>query len=222
VWDQEIPTLKIRGYCSAVCCTYAIKQAMVAKEHSSESLDTAVFFIDIRTYGKDFEKFYNRAKDIGVRFVKSRINNILPGEEEGNLTIRHTEEAGKIIQEEFDIVVLSVGLDIPPESMDLAKKMGVELNQYNFVNTKTFEPVRTTKDGVYICGAFQGPKDIPETVMQASDVCCCNLGTFSSPKAYAYERERVPGGDRCHRSRSTYRCFCLPLWNKYRGGRECS
>jgi len=168
-----------KGYCSAVCCTYAIKQAMVAKEHSSEPLDTAIFFIDIRTYGKDFEKFYNRSKDIGVRFVKSRINNILPGEGEGNLTIRYTDEAGKIIQEEFDIVVLSVGLDIPPESMDLAQKMGVELNQYNFVSTKTFEPVRTTKEGIFVCGAFQGPKDIPETIMQASASAAATSGLLA-------------------------------------------
>ena len=168
-----------KGYCSAVCCTYAIKQAMVAKEHSSEPLDTAIFFIDIRTYGKDFEKFYNRSKDIGVRFVKSRINNILPGEGEGNLTIRYTDEAGKIIQEEFDIVVLSVGLDIPPESMDLAQKMGVELNQYNFVSTKIFEPVRTTKEGIFVCGAFQGPKDIPETIMQASASAAATSGLLA-------------------------------------------
>jgi len=158
-----------KGYCSAVCCTYAIKQAMVAKEHASEQLDTAIFFIDIRTYGKDFEKFFNRAKkDVGVRFIKSRINTIVAGEEEGNLTIRYTDEAGRIIHEEFDIVVLSVGLDIPQESMALAQRMGVELNTYNFVSTKTFEPVRTTRDGIYVCGVFQGPKDIPETVMQAS------------------------------------------------------
>ncbi|HBF43609.1 MAG TPA: heterodisulfide reductase [Desulfobacteraceae bacterium] len=157
-----------KGYCSAVCCTYAIKQAMVAKEHSSE-IDAAIFFIDIRTYGKDFEKFFNRAKDkMGVRFIKSRINTVSPGEEEGNLTIRYSDGVGRIIQEEFNMVVLSVGLDIPQESVELAQIMGVELNNYNFVNTKTLEPVRTTRNGIYVCGVFQGPKDIPETVMQAS------------------------------------------------------
>jgi heterodisulfide reductase subunit A len=169
-----------KGYCSAVCCTYAIKQAMVSKEHSSEPLDTAIFFIDIRTYGKDFEKFFNRAKDnVGVRFIKSRINNIVQGEEEGNLTIRYTDEAGRIIHEEFDIVVLSVGLDIQQESIDLAQKIGVELNHYDFVSTKTFEPVRTTKPGIFVCGAFQGPKDIPETVMQASASAAATSGLLA-------------------------------------------
>jgi len=155
---------------------------MVAKEHSSEPLDTAIFFIDIRTYGKDFEKFFNRARDdVGVRFIKSRINNILPGEEEGNLTIRYTDEAGRIIHEEFNIVVLA-----------LAQKMGVELNTYNFVSTKTFEPVRTTKDGIYTCGAFQGPKDIPETVMQASASAAATSGLLADQRHTLTKEKEYP------------------------------
>ena len=182
-----------KGYCSAVCCTYAIKQAMVAKEHSSEPLDTAIFFIDIRTYGKDFEKFYNRAKDdVGVRFIKSRINNIVPGEEEGNLIIRHTDEAGRVIHEEFDIVVLSVGLDIPQESVALAQKMGVELNKYNFVSTKTFDPVQTTKRGIFVCGVFQGPKDIPETVMQASASAAATSGLLADQRHTLTKEKEYP------------------------------
>ena len=182
-----------KGYCSGVCCTYAIKQAMVAKEHSATPLDTAIFYIDIRTYGKDFEKFFNRAKiETEVRFVKSRINNILPGDEEGDLKIRYTDETGRIAQEEFDIVVLSVGLDISQESMDLAKRMGVELNNYNFVNTKTFEPIQTTKDGIYICGAFQGPKDIPETVMQASASAAASSRLLSSQRHTLTKEKEYP------------------------------
>jgi len=158
-----------KGYCSAVCCTYAIKQAMIAKEHSSEPLDTAIFYIDVRTHGKDFERYYNRAKDeMGIRFVKSRINNVLPGETEGSLKIRYTDEAGTMVQEDFDIVVLSVGLDIPQESLDLAKKIGINLDPYHFVSASSFEPVSTSRPGVYVCGAFESPKDIPDSVAQAS------------------------------------------------------
>jgi heterodisulfide reductase subunit A len=182
-----------KGYCSSVCCTYAIKQAMVAKEHSSEPLDAAIFFIDIRTYGKDFEKFYNRARnDVGVRFIKSRINNILPGEEEGNLKIRYTDEAGRIIQEGFDIVVLSVGFDIPQESIDLVQKIGVDLNRYNFVSTKTFDPVQTTKPGIFVCGAFQGPKDIPETVMQASASAAATSGLLADQRHTLTKEREYP------------------------------
>jgi heterodisulfide reductase subunit A len=179
-----------KGYCSAVCCTYAIKQAIVAKEHSAAPLDTAIFYIDIRTHGKDFEKFLIRARDeMGVRFIKSRINNILPGEEEGDLKIRFTDEAGGIVQEDFDMVVLSVGLDIQQESIDLVKKINVGLNHYNFVNTNSFEPVQTTKPGVFVCGVFQGPKDIPETVMQASAAAAAASSLLPSQR-YALTKEK--------------------------------
>jgi len=158
-----------KGYCSAVCCTYAIKQAMIAKEHSHEPLDTAIFYIDIRTHGKEFERYYNRGKDeVGIRFVKSKINNVLPGDEPGSLKLRYTDEEGRLVQEDFDIVVLSIGLNISQETVDLAGKIGIDLDHYNFVDTSSFEPVTTSRPGVYTCGVFEGPKDIPDTVAQAS------------------------------------------------------
>jgi len=186
-----------KGYCSAVCCTYAIKQAIIAKEHSSEPLDAAIFYIDVRTHGKDFERYYNRAKDeMGIRFVKSRINNILPGDEPGSLKIRHTDEEGRMAQEDFDIVVLSVGLDIPVESIDLAKKIGIDLDHYNFANTSSFEPVNTSRPGVYVCGVFEAPKDIPDTVAQASAAAVSATsdlagvrGTRIKTKEYPPERD---------------------------------
>jgi heterodisulfide reductase subunit A-like polyferredoxin len=186
-----------KGYCSAVCCTYAIKQAMIAKEHSSEPLDTAIFYIDVRTHGKDFERYYNRAKEeMGIRFIKSRINNVLAGEREGSLKIRYADEAGRMVQEDFDIVVLSVGLDTPQESLDLTKEIGVELDHYNFVNTSSFDPVNTSRPGVYACGVFEGPKDIPDTVAQASAAAASATsalaevrGTRIKTKEYPPERD---------------------------------
>ena len=158
-----------KSYCSTVCCTYAIKQAIIAKEHSHQPLDTAIFYIDMRTCGKDFERYYNRARnEIGVRFMRSRITNILPANKAGNLLVRYTDEVGKRVEEEFDMVVLSVGLVVPQSSVDLAKKIGVELDPYNFASTSSFEPVKTSRAGVYVCGVFEAPKDIPETVAQAS------------------------------------------------------
>ncbi len=158
-----------KGYCSSVCCTYAIKQSMVAKEHSAEPLDTCIFYIDIRTHGKDFERFYTRARqEAGVRFVKSKINTLFPGKEEGGLGIRYTDESGRAVQEDFDMVVLSVGLEVNDDIIELSEKLGIGLNDYNFVATDSFEPVTTTKPGIFVCGALQGPKDIPETVVQAS------------------------------------------------------
>ena len=94
-----------KPYCSAVCCTYAIKEAIVAKEHIKGSLDTAIFYIDMRTHGKDFERYYNRAQEAGVRFVKSKISTIAPAADSGNLLIHYTDQAGRRVEEEFDIVI---------------------------------------------------------------------------------------------------------------------
>jgi heterodisulfide reductase subunit A len=162
-----------RGYCSTVCCTYAIKQALIAKEHSSAPLDAAIFYIDIRTQGKDFEKYYLRARDEqGVRFVKSKINTITPVGDTGSLTVRYTDRGGKRVEEIFDMVVLSVGLNPARHAVALAERLGIELDQYGFAATTTLEPVKTSREGIYVCGAFQGPKDIPFSVMQASAAAC--------------------------------------------------
>jgi heterodisulfide reductase subunit A len=182
-----------KGYCSSVCCTYAIKQAIVAKEHSDGLLDTAVFYIDIRTHGKDFEKFFNRAKgEMGVRFEKSRINSILPGRDEGNLEITYLNGEGKVAKEDFDMVVLSVGLDIPQESIDLAQKMGIELNHYNFVRTGSFDPLQTSRPGIFVCGAFQGPRDIPETVIQASGSAAAASSLLSGQRHTLTKEKEYP------------------------------
>ena len=158
-----------RGYCSAVCCTYAIKEAILAKEHSSNGLDTAIFYIDIRTFGKDFERYYNRAKDdLGVRFVKSRITHVEPMDENGKHIIRYVDEAGHTRTEDFDIVVLSVGLGVRDQAISLAKKLDVDLNHYQFARTGGFDPVQSSRPGIYVCGAFQEPKDIPTSVIDAS------------------------------------------------------
>ena len=161
--------LGANGYCSGVCCTYAIKEAMLAKEHSHGDLDAAIFYIDIRTYGKDFERYYIRAKDdLGVRFIKSRITNIIPVEETGMQLIRYVDETGKSVEEEFDMVVLSVGLTVSMETAEQTGKWGIDLDHYNFASTSNFEPVKTSRPGIFVCGAFQAPKDIPSSVIDSS------------------------------------------------------
>jgi heterodisulfide reductase subunit A len=147
-----------RGYCSAVCCTYAIKEAILAKEHSTNGLDAAIFYIDIRTgldaaifyidirtIGKDFERYYNKAKDeLGVRFVKSRITHVEPMGENGKHIIKYVDAAGHARAEEFDIVVLSVGLGPRDQAVSLAKKLDVELNHYQFSKSWDFDPVQSS------------------------------------------------------------------------------
>ena len=157
------------GYCSAVCCMYAVKDAMVAKEHSKEDMDAAIFFMDMRTFGKDFEQYYNRARDkYGVRFVKTRIPTVHPVPGTDDLLLTYSDEAGVIHNEVFEVVVLSVGLQIKKDTVELAKRLGVFLNKYNFAATDTFTPVNTSRSGIYAGGTFQGPKDIPGSVTEAS------------------------------------------------------
>ena len=161
--------LGAHGYCSGVCCTYAIKEAMLAKEHSSNGLDAAVFYIDMRTFGKDFEQYYNRAREeSGVRFVKSKITHVESNEETGMQVIRYVDETGRRLEEAFDMVVLSVGLSASLDTAEQAKKWGIDLDHYNFAKTNSFDPVKTSRPGIYVCGIFQGPKDIPSSVIDSS------------------------------------------------------
>jgi heterodisulfide reductase subunit A len=156
-------------YCSSVCCTYAVKESIVAKEHTPLNLEETIFFMDMRTYGKDFDKYYNRAKEeYGIRFVRSKVYEVEEKDGTGNLTIKYLTEDNKLKSEEFDLVVLSAGFRPSQRIIDLGKRLGVQLNKYGFCNTIPFSGVETSKPGIFVAGAFQGPKDIPETVMQAS------------------------------------------------------
>jgi heterodisulfide reductase subunit A len=155
------------GYCSSVCCMYAIKEASIAKEHSHEPLDVSIFFMDMRTFGKDFEKYYTKAQDQGINFIRSRIHTVDPLPD-GGLRLHYVTEDGQPTFEDFDMVVLSVGLEINQETKDLAQKLDVELDHYSFVKASTFTPVATSRPGIYACGVFTGPKDIPVSVMEAS------------------------------------------------------
>jgi heterodisulfide reductase subunit A len=125
--------------------------------------------MDIRTHGKDFERYFNRGKDdSGIRFIKSKITNIIPVGDNGKQIIRYINETGKRVEEEFDIVVLSVGLGVSREAIDLAHRLGIELDQYKFASTTSFEPVKTSRPGIFVCGAFEAPKDIPSSVIESS------------------------------------------------------
>jgi len=171
-----------KGYCSSVCCMYAVKEAVIAKEHAP-NIETTIFFMDMRAFGKDFDKYIDRAEEENnVRFIRSRISNIDEDPRTHNLIIKFENEKGVLSSEEFDLVVLSVGLSPPDDSVNLADKFGISLNKYNFVKTSTFRPLETNKPGIYVAGAFSGPKDIPETVAQASGVSAMASGLLSESR----------------------------------------
>ncbi len=153
-------------YCSSVCCMYAVKQASVIKEHEPEA-EISLFFMDIRTQGKGFdESFKNAIEKHGFRIIRARPGKI--DKVDGKLAINYVDEAGAVRREYFDLVVLSVGLSAPKDVEKLSRIFGVELNEFRFVKTNYLSPLETSRPGIYVVGALQGPKDIPESVMQAS------------------------------------------------------
>jgi len=157
------------GFCSSACCMYAIKEAVIAKEHTGNDLDCSIFFMDMRTHGKDFERYYNDAKEKhGVRFIRSRVHTIDPIEGSDDVIMKYANEEGEAIEEGFDMVVLSVGLQTSEEVVALANKLDIDLTEGGFCQTPSFHPVATSKKGIYVCGAFAGPKDIPQSVIEAS------------------------------------------------------
>ena len=180
------------SYCSSVCCMYAIKDSMIAKEHADEDLDCVVFNMDIRTFGKDYEKYYNRAKDAGIRFIKSRIHSIDEIGDTGNLSIRYMDDTGQLQIEEFDMVVLSVGLQVPESTVQLAERLGIELNDSRFAVSHPFAPVETTRPGVYACGVFQEPKDIPSSVIEASAAACTAGASLGSARDTLTRSVEIP------------------------------
>jgi len=185
-----------RPYCSSVCCMYAVKEAIIAKEHLP-GVEATIFFLDARAFGKDFERYYERAKsEYGVRFVRCLVSSVEERPESKNLSIRYVDEDGSLREEEFDLVVLSVGLGPSEEAKELARRLGVELNEYGFCATHEFAPTQTSRPGIFVAGAFREPKDIPETVVEAScaaaeasALLAPARGTLTRVKEYPPERD---------------------------------
>ncbi|MBU2028046.1 MAG: FAD-dependent oxidoreductase, partial [Proteobacteria bacterium] len=187
---------KDNDYCSSVCCMYAIKEAVITKEHLPAA-ESAIFYMDIRAQGKDFDLYYERAKkDYGVRFIHSQVSRIAERPKNRNLVIVYIDGEGKPREEEFDLVVLAVGMKPAPEALELAARLGISLDDFGFCRTDGFSPLSTSLDGVFACGVFQGPKDIPETVVQAgaaAEAASAFLsevrGTLTRQKDYPPERD---------------------------------
>ena len=179
------------GYCSSVCCMYAVKEALVAKEHEPD-VDITIFYMDMRTQGKDFDAARIRAREKGIHFVRSRVGSIRF--REGNLEIHYVTERGKHVKEMFEMVVLPEGLESPGDARILAEATGIALNQYDFCQTRLLAPLTSSRAGIYVAGAFQGPKDVPDSVTDASGAAALAAealrdarGKQIEPKAYPVE-----------------------------------
>jgi heterodisulfide reductase subunit A len=171
-WIQCVGSRQIipggNTYCSAVCCAYTQKQVILAKDHYADA-ECTIFHNDVRAFGKDFERFYQRAENLpGVRFIRSYVSIGREIPESRNVTIRYSTAEEGVKEEEFDMVVLSVGLNPPDDVQGIAQKFGVELESHGFCKTSPNNPIETSRPGIFISGAFQGPVDIPESVVSAS------------------------------------------------------
>ncbi len=171
-WIQCIGSRQVieggNSYCSAVCCTYAQKQVILTKDHDAEA-ECTIFHNDIRSYGKDFERFYERTEKLpDVRFIRSYTSIVREDPVTKNVTVRYSTTDEGVKEEEFDMVVLSVGLNPPTDVQGLAAKYGIELESHSFCKADPVNPMATSKPGIYVSGAFQGPIDIPESVFSAS------------------------------------------------------
>ncbi|MEW6726940.1 MAG: CoB--CoM heterodisulfide reductase iron-sulfur subunit A family protein [Bacillota bacterium] len=182
-------------YCSAVCCMYTAKQALVALEHVPGA-EITVFCIDVRAHGKDFERYHARALARGVRYVRSMVSSVKEMQESKNLRLRYRDADGRFREEDFDLVVLALGM-VPAEgTARLASAMGVDLNRYGFVRSWELYPGLTSRAGVFAGGAVCGPRDIPETVIDAgaaaanaARVLAPVRGTRAASKQYPPERD---------------------------------
>lgn len=178
------------GYCSSVCCMYAIKEASVAKEHDPD-LDITIFYMDMRTQGKEFDASRQRAREkYGIKFVRSRIAGI---QEQGDqLRISYVDGRGAHHGESFDMVVLSEGLESPEGADDLARSCGIDINKYEFCSTQAFTPLQTSRQGIFVAGAFGGPKDIPESVTEATGAVASVDSLLNKVRGSQVEKKEYP------------------------------
>ena len=193
-WIQCVGSRQVieggNSYCSAVCCTYTQKQVILTKDHDAEAKCT-IFHNDIRSYSKDFERYYQRTEQLaGTRFIRSYISIEKEDPETNNVTIKYSTLEDGVKEEEFGLVVLSVGLNPPDEVKELAEKYGIELNSHEFCKTSPANPIRTSRPGIFVSGAFQGPMDIPETVFTASGGGS-QCGEFLDYRRGKLTRERI-------------------------------
>jgi len=175
-------------YCSSVCCMYALKEAVNAKDTDNE-IETTIFYMDMRTHGKGYEDYLNSAVDKGVRLIRSRVHTVDQAPEGDDLLIAYADESGNLEKEAFDMVVLSVGLRPAKEGVAVAQQMGVQLTDDMFVDVKPFQPVSTHVPGIFVCGGLGGPYDIKQSMIQAtaavSEIAAIlQPEPFSGAKAY--------------------------------------
>jgi heterodisulfide reductase subunit A len=179
-------------YCSAACCMYSVKESIIAMEHLHD-LDVAILYMDMRSYGKDFDKYVDMAKDkYGIRFIRGRVSNVEEDPATRSLKLWYETDSQELVQEDFDMVVLSAGLCASDVARETAQRLGLELNQFGFCKTEELTPLLSSRPGVFVSGTFQGPKDIPETVMQSSGAAAMSAALLADERGTLIEKPASP------------------------------
>lgn len=169
-------------YCSSVCCMVSTKQALIASDHTP-GLQASIFYMDIRAYGKDFDQYYERARNSGnINYIKSMPSRVIQVPGSKDMRLQYYNNEGTLEESDFDLIVLSVGMEPGAAARDTASKIGIELNEYGFCATDRFTPLSTSREGVFVAGAFQEPKDIPETVTQASAAASMSMELLATAR----------------------------------------
>jgi heterodisulfide reductase subunit A len=199
-WIQCVGSRRVtpgeNSYCSSVCCTYAQKQVILTKDHDADA-ECTIFHNDIRSYGKDFERYFERTQNLpGVRFIRSYTSIVREDPETKSVTVRYSTPDEGVREEEFDMVVLSVGLNPPVGVKSIADKFGIELNDHDFCKIDPVNPMSTNRQGIFVSGGFQGPVDIPESVFSASgagsqigELLDYRRGNLAKEREYPPERD---------------------------------
>ena len=173
-WVQCIGSRDLQtqsDFCSNICCMYAIKEALLAKEKFGDTVDTTIYYMDMRTFGKPYQRYRDNAEKVhGIHFERGRVHSVTPNEEEtgSDLSIRYADMNGRMRDEAFDMVVLAVGQRPAKGTENLATLLEIPLNPWGYCQTEPFSMTQTKKEGVFIGGAYSGLKDISESVIQAS------------------------------------------------------
>ncbi len=189
---------KDHDYCSSICCMYATKEAMLALSHVP-GVECHIFQIDMRAFSKGFDAYFERGKELGIHYHRCKISSLKEDPATRELWIDYVSDGGELERQRFDLVVLSVGMEKPDGVDAVAQAAGIELGSYGFCQTRPFEPVSTSRPGVYACGAFAEPKDIPDSVIEAGGAAAAALatigqarGTLVTPAEYPPETTVLP------------------------------
>lgn len=183
--DQE------NTFCSSICCMYATKEAMLAKQRLGEEIDCSVFIMDERAFNKEYSTYFTRARQShGIHYIRCRVSQIHEDPSSGDLILRYAAPNGRLQEERFEMVVLATGLQPPDSAHHLAQTLNIELNEHGFCQTEKFTPLQTSHSGVFVCGAFSSPKEISETIIDASGAAAEVMRLLNDRlNSYPYTRE---------------------------------